>query len=326
MLIALTGATGGVGQALVRAALAEGYTIRALVRDAKRAASLAARGVALVEGDLENPAALEETARGADVFVHTAAHVGDAGPREEFERVNVGGTRNAVEAAARAGVKRFVHVSSVAVYGRPDRGNIDESYAPRPCGTPYEDTKYEAERVAFERGRALGLEVSAVRPPVIYGPDDRVFLPRAIKTLRKRLALYIDGGRAPLNVVNVDDVAEVILRCATRAEAVGEAFNVAANPPPTVRQVLETIAEVAGAPLPRVSLPYKVAMVLATALDTGWKLARAKGSAPLTPFVVTLMTRHVVYDASKARRLLGWNGGGDPLASIREAARIHAAA
>src|SRR5438105_570420 len=123
MIVAVTGATGGVGTALVRALRARGDSVRALVRDPARAKLDAT----LVRGDLGDEAALEEVARGADAFVHTAAHVGDWGDSAEFEDVNVGGTRRAVEAAARAKVKRFVHVSSVAVYGRPESGNIDQT-------------------------------------------------------------------------------------------------------------------------------------------------------------------------------------------------------
>jgi nucleoside-diphosphate-sugar epimerase len=325
MRIALTGATGGVGKSLVRAARAQGHEVRAIVRDLGRAQDLAQAGVTLVRGDLDDRDALTKVATGADVFIHTAAHVGDVGTREEFEKVNVGGTRNAVEAAARAGVKRFVHLSSTAVYGRPSNGRIDEEYPPRHFGAPYEDTKLDAERIAFTRGKELGLEVTAVRPPIIFGPDDRVFLPRAIRTLRAGRAPLINGGRAPLNLVSVDDVVDVLLRCATRPEAVGQAFNVAADPPPTVRDVFATVASAAGIAMPKISLPYAVAMPLAKLVDTLWKVTRREGPAPLTPFVVTLMTRNVVYDAAKARKLLGWSGGKNVLDALGATARSLAA-
>ena len=318
MRIAITGATGGVGRAVCRLARARGDKVKALVRDPARASELSALGVELVRGDLEDGAALERTAEGADAFLHGAAHVGDTGTPEEFERVNVGGTRNALEATKRAGVKRFVHVSSTAVYGRPPHGNIDEQHPLRPFGTPYEDTKLAAEKLAFGRGKELGLQVSAVRPCIVFGPEDRVFLPRAVATLRARRGLLINGGKTPLNVVDADDVADVLLRCASQPSAVSEAFNVASSPPPLVREVFETIADAAGVPRPTISVPYSVAMPIARVVDALWKALRRPGPAPVTPFVVTLMTRDVVYDASKARRLLGWEGGRDPLGGIRK--------
>lgn len=318
MRIGITGATGGVGRAACRTALGLGHEVTALVRDPARATELRAMGVELVKGDLEDAAALERTAAGAGAFIHGAAHVGDVGTREEFERTNVGGTRRAIDAAARAGVKRFVHVSSSAVYGRPSQGNIDEDHPLRPFGLPYEDTKLAAERLAFTRGAELGIEVCAVRPCIVFGPEDRVFIPRAVAALRARRALLINRGRAPLNVVSSEDVADVLLRGATHPAAAGEAFNVASSPPPTVKEVFDTIADAAFLPRTRISLPYAVALPLARVVEAIWKLTMRPGPPPVTPFVVTLLTRNVVYDASKARRVLGWEGGKDPLGGIRK--------
>jgi nucleoside-diphosphate-sugar epimerase len=324
MKIAMTGVTGGLGMQIALGARRHGHEVRALVRSPAKATSLAAEGITLVEGDLARADALERTAEGADAFVHAAAHVGDEGTREEFERVNVGGTRSAVEAAARQHVRRFVQISSVAVYGRPERGTIDESFAPLPCDTPYEATKRAAEELAFQRGAELGLEVTAVRPPIIYGPSDRQFLPRLIAQLRRGLALYIDGGRARLNVVSTSDVVDVVLRCCEPAKAVGEVFNVAAYPPPTVRQVFDTVADAAGLARPRLSVPKSVAMPASRIVERAWHLARRPGPAPFTPFVVTMLTRDVIYDASKARRLLGWDGGHTPLEDLAALARAAA--
>jgi nucleoside-diphosphate-sugar epimerase len=223
-------------------------------------------------------------------------------------------------------VKRFVHVSSVAVYGRPDSGTIDETYEPRPFGAPYEDTKLAAERFAFDRGRTLGMEVACVRPPIIFGEHDRQFVPRLLGRLARRRVILIDGGRFPLNMVDVSDVVDVILRCCEQAAAIGEAFNVAASPPPLVRDVFEAIADAAGLPRPRVSVPRGVAMVLARVLDAAYRAARSPRPPMVTPFVVTQLTRDVVYDASKAHRVLGWTGGRDPLEGLRRAAVFHARA
>lgn len=311
MRLAVTGITSGVGRRLAEMALAEGHSVAGLVRDPARedARALGAAGVQLVHGDLDAHERLEELCKGADALIHTAAHVGDQGPREQFERVNVGGTAHAIEAAARAGVRRFVQLSSVAVYGRPDTGRITEDWPASKYGAAYEDTKTDAEQLAFRRGAELGLEVTAVRPPIIYGPYDRNFLPRALDMLRKRRFLLIDGGRAPLNLVWVDHVVEVLLLAAQRPEAVGQAFNVMDEVdcrPPSVRQVGEAIAAAAGLPKPFLSVPKPVAFALGQVVERGWALAGATGAPPITTFVVTLVTRDVIYDASKAVRVLGW--------------------
>ncbi|HEY4119594.1 MAG TPA: NAD-dependent epimerase/dehydratase family protein, partial [Byssovorax sp.] len=295
--------------------------------DAPDVKALAAKGVEIVRGDLEDTAALAKLADGADALLHLAAHVGDRGPVEVFERVNVGGTRRALEAAKEASVKRFVLCSSTAVYGRPDRGRVTEAWPTRKSGLPYEDTKTDAERLAFARGAELGLEVAAVRPPIIYGPNDRNFMPRVVEALSKGRFVLIDGGSAPLNLVWVDHVVDVLLLCATHPAAAGEAFNVmdeVDGAPPSVREVGETIAREAGLPAPTRTLPFPVAMGLAHVVHKAFSIAKPDASPPLSPFVVKLMTRHVIYDASKAARVLGWSPRRHALESVAAEARAFA--
>jgi nucleoside-diphosphate-sugar epimerase len=326
MRLAVTGITSGVGMRLAEMALARGHEVRGLVRDPARgdARRIAAGGAHLIHGDLDATAALGEVCRGADAVLHLAAHVGDQGTAAEFEHTNVTGTRHVVEAAAAAGVRRFVQLSSTAVYGRPDRGQVTEEWPVKKIGLPYEDTKSDAEQLAFRRGAELGLEVTAVRPPIIYGPYDRNFMPRALQAIRGRRFLLIDGGRAPLNVVWVDHVVDVLLLGAEHPAAVGQAFNVmdeVDSRPPSVREVGEIIAREAGLPRPFLSLPQPVARALARVVEAGWKAAGAKGPAPLTPFVVTILTRDVVYDSSKAVALLGWSPQIRAVTGLARAAR-----
>lgn len=309
--VSITGVTSGVGQRLAEVALTRGYAARGLVRDASRADArrLASLGVELVTGSLEDEAALRALAAGAGVLVHCAAHVGDRGEPAEFVRTNVGGTRRALLASHHEGVRRFVHISSTAVYGRPDRGRVDETWPTKHSGTPYDDTKVDAERAAFALGAELGVEVTALRPPIIYGPHDKNFMPRAVESIRKGRFLLIDGGTAPLNVVSVDHVVDCVLLAAERPEAVGQAFNVmdeVDGEPPSVREVGELIADAVGAPRPSRRVPYAVAMAAGTAVAWVAKRRDPMAVPPLSPFVVKILTRHVIYDASKIARMLGW--------------------
>ena len=332
MRAAVTGATSGVGMRLCEVLRERGgpaAVIRGLVRDPERgdARRLAALGVELVRGDLADDASLGHLVAGADVVFHTAAHVGEWGPPETFVAVNVAGTRRMVEASAAAGVRRFVHLSSTAVYGRPDRGRVTEAWPVRRSGQAYDDTKVDAERVAFARGAELGLEVTATRPPVIYGPYDRNFLPRAVKALGEGRFLLIDGGRAPLNLVWVDHVIDVMLAASERPEAVGEAFNVmdeVDGRPPSVREVATAIAEACALRPPARSVPFAVALAASRVVYDAFVLARAEAPPPLTPFSVVILTRDVIYDASKAARLLGFVPRQGALEGVRREAEAHA--
>lgn len=330
MRFGLTGITSGIGIRLAEVLASEGHEVAGLVRDPSRAdaRALAAGGARLVHGSLDDHASLDEIARGADVFVHLAAHVGDTGGAERFVRVNVGGTRGAILAAAKARVRRFVHISSSVVYGHHERGRIEETWPTARAGRPYDDTKTDADRLAFRLGRDVGLEVVAIRPPGIYGPHDRNFLPRAIAALRKRQFVFIAGGVAPFNLAWVDHVVDVVVRASTREGIAGEAFNVVDTidgMPPTVREVAETIADAIGAPRPAISLPHPIALGIAHAVEKGFALARVENVPPFTPFVVAHLTSHAVLDASKAVRLLGYAPRKRSLEGVREEAAAFAA-
>jgi nucleoside-diphosphate-sugar epimerase len=149
-----------------------------------------------------------------------------------------------------------------------------------------------------------------VRPPIIYGPYDKNFMPRAFAALRGRRFLLIDGGVAPLNLAWVDHVVDVLLLCAEHPAAAGQVFNVmdeVDTTPPSVREVGEILAREAGLPRPFLAIPAPVARRLAQVVERGWNAAGAKGPPPITPFVVTQLTRHVIYDSSKAVAVLGWS-------------------
>lgn len=327
MKIAATGITSSVGRRLCEIARERGDEITGLVRDPNRldARSLERLGVRIVAGDVCDARAVAEVARGADVLVHAAAAVGDGVDPAEMQRVNVDGTRVVIEAAAEARVAHVVYLSSTAVYGRPDRGRVTEAWPTRLIGMPYEDTKALAERIAFERGRELGLSVVAIRPPIIYGPYDRNFMPRALSMLKRRMVLLIDGGRAPLNLVWVDHVIDVVLAAATRRDLGGEAFNVmdqVDERPPSVREVFETIARAAELPPPRIRLPYSAAMALAKTLEWGYSAAKSKKTPPFTPFVVKILTRDVIYDSSKAAAELGFTPRMTSLAGVARFAAL----
>src|SRR6478672_33419 len=150
MRYAMTGATGFVGGALARLLRDEGHEVRALVRDPARASDLAAHGVELVPGDLDDATALDALCRDVDGLFHVAGwyKLGQRDP-SVGDRVNVEGTRNALAAAQRAGVAKVVHTSTVAVNGDTHGRVYDETFRHRGDHlSHYDRTKAEAHRVA----------------------------------------------------------------------------------------------------------------------------------------------------------------------------------
>lgn len=185
-LVAVTGATGFVGQSLIDRALAEGFTVRALTRREQPHR----KGVTWVHGDLADSRALARLLKGAESVIHVAGVV-NAPDHAGFEAGNVAGTLTVVEAARKAGVQRFVFVSSLS--------------AREPRLSAYGASKAKAEKLV----KASGLDWTIVRPPAIYGPRDREMLELFRLARWRVLPMPPRAGRASL--IHVEDLARLLL-------------------------------------------------------------------------------------------------------------------
>jgi nucleoside-diphosphate-sugar epimerase len=174
MRIAITGATGFVGSALVRRLLAENADLRILARPSTKAGLLEARGAQIIRGDLRDDAALARLVAGTEVVYHLAAKVDSRGSKAEFMDANVHGTQRLLIACLAAGVRRVVYASSIAVYGlaKPG-GRIDEStlFDDQPQRRDlYAQSKILADQFATSFSEKTSLPIAVIRPGIIYGP------------------------------------------------------------------------------------------------------------------------------------------------------------
>lgn len=190
-VLALTGGTGFVGSHAITLALARGHQVRALTRRPQPPRA----GVTWIEGALDTHAALDRLVTGADAVVHIAGVV-NAPDRAGFAAGNVAGTQAMIHAATRAGVRRFVHVSSIA--GR------------EPALSNYGWSKAESERVLA----ASELDWVVVRPPAIYGPGD-MEMRDLFRMASRGIALLPPGGRT--SVIAADDIADLLIVLATHS-------------------------------------------------------------------------------------------------------------
>lgn len=311
MTIALTGATGYAGGQLLDALLARGTPVRALVRAPSAWPALRARGVEVVPGDLRDPEAVARLVEGAHAVLHVAAVYRTAGHPDAYYRdVNVGGPQRLLEAALRAGVKRFVHTSTVGVHGDVGEATVDET-APFGPGDIYQETKVEGERLAVDFGRTRGLAVSVVRPAAIYGPGETRLLKLFRAIARGRYAI-VGSGRPHYHLVYIDDLVRGYLLALERPEAVGEAFIIAG--PRSVSQA-ELARLIAGATGGRV-LPFRIP---AAPLQIAGSLCEAVCiplgiEPPLYRRRVDFWTKHRSFSTAKAQRLLGY----EPLVDVEE--------
>ena len=240
MLSFVTGATGFIGARLVDALLQDGHTVRVLVRDPSKAVALHRPGVEVVRGDLADAASLEAAIGGARWCFHCAGLVGDWLRPEEAQRVNVDGTRSLLSACTAAGVERVVYLSSLSVYGLGQHRGTDETAPLRYSGDPYIDSKIDAERmVRVLVDRPGGPEVVILRPGFVYGPGDRLFLPKLLDALARRQFVYVGDGAKLLNLSYVDDVAAGLLLAASEPSAAGRAYNLTDGTETSLRAFVE---------------------------------------------------------------------------------------
>ncbi len=309
--VLLTGATGFIGGSLAHRLLACGVELRALVRDRDRAWGLEQAGAELRLGDLATRVD-PELAADIDVVVHAAAWVGTEGDPELVRTVNVEGTRRILSVARAAGVERVVHVSSCAVYGSPQRDEVDESAALRRRGIVYHDTKVEADELALDAA-AAGVPIVIARPSQVYGPGSREFTVRPIMAIRSGHALLVDSGRHRCKLVYIDDVVDGLLACMVMPGIEGEAFNLSA-PPVSWRELFEGYADMLGSPRIR-SMPNEVAWTYAWVTEM---IGRVRGrKPPITREVVAALTSDSSFSAAKAAERLGWHARVDLAEGLR---------
>lgn len=314
-LVFVTGGSGFLGRALIRELVTRGCKVRALARSDEAREAVRRAGAQPIAGGLHTTAALERGCAGVAVVFHCAAIADDWGTKEQFEQVNVVGTRNVIAALGGA---RMVHVSTEAVLlggGPIVRATEDQPIAPRPIGL-YAWSKGLAEEAVRAAVKDAGVDAVIVRPRLIWGTDDTTLLPRIEEAVRKRQLRWIGGGRHLTSTCHVRNVVEGMCLAATRGIA-GEAYFLTDGEPIEFRTFLSQMLLARGVTPPRGSLPRGIAKLLAAGLE--WVYSRfLTGAPPLTRMVVALFGEEVTVDDGKARRELGYEGRVTPANGLAE--------
>jgi dihydroflavonol-4-reductase len=303
--VLVTGASGFIGSAVTRALLDDGYSVVAFVEPNADVRNLDGLDISFVTGDLRDAGAVRAAVAGCRSVFHVAALYRFWAPDPKiFYEVNVGGTRNILDAAREEGVERIVYTSTVGTLGltgeRPSH-ELDYPDIGHLFG-PYKRSKYVAEHEVL-RAAAEGLPVTLVQPTMPMGPRDRVPTPSGklvADFLNGRMPGYVD---TVLNVVHVDDVARGHLLAHDRG-AVGRSY-ILGSENMSLQQLLATLASITGLPEPRLRVPRGLSLAAATVSDlVEGKVLRRTPSVPLE--AARMSTTRMAFDDSRARSELGY--------------------
>ena len=299
MNVLVTGATGFVGSAIARRLLEEGDGVHVLVRDASNAEPLAALGARVFVGSVGDPNEIADAARDCKLVVHAAAVASHRAAPNELLWTNVAGTENVINAARHVGVARVVHLSCADVtLSGEDRHGWNEDRVPNTLLDEHARTKRLAEDLALS---ASGLEVCALRPPMIWGAGDTKSLPAfcAEGLADGGIALYGDG-RNVLASVHLDNLVDAVVAALAGGDVAGRAYYVTDSEFLDAGEVYAMLSKACALPPPRTS---NVPMAMTVAL--AWARERIRGEGPWRTDIARRASASQ-FDVSRAARDLGW--------------------
>jgi nucleoside-diphosphate-sugar epimerase len=299
--VLVTGADGFVGRVVCRRLLDAGFIPLAALRNADLWPPLQEAVLGMREwidvGDLSKAHHLDGAFESVVAVIHLAARVHvmkdeSTDPLEEYRRVNLHGTEWLAGAAATAGVRRFVFVSTAKVNGEATpAGAFSEEDVPAPQD-PYSVSKWEAEQVLRGIAEATGLEVVIVRPPLVYGPGVKANFLRLMKLAARGIPLPLPETRNRRSLLGVENLADFLVRCVDHARAANQTFLVSDGEDLSTRKLVVLLAHALGRTARFLPLPASAVRLVAKALGKEAAIDRLLGSLSL--------------NSSKARQLLDW--------------------
>ncbi|MCI0650924.1 MAG: NAD-dependent epimerase/dehydratase family protein [Planctomycetes bacterium] len=314
----VTGGGGFLGGALVRALRGRGVEVRSFARgdypELRRA------GVDVRRGDLADARAVSEAVAGCDAVFHAGAKAGIWGRARDYHDANVAGTQNVLAACAEHGVRRLIYTSTPSVvFAGVDQRGIDEGCPyPRKFLAHYPRTKAIAERMVLGANGAK-LATVALRPHLIWGPDDNHLVPRLVERARAgRLRLVAGGQTQIVDSIYVDNAAAAHLLAAERMEPgapiAGKAYFLSQGEPLPIATLINRILACAGLPPVTRSISARAAHAAGTLCEFAYGALGLRGEPPMTRFLARQLATSHWFDIGAARRDLGY----EPEVSIEE--------
>ena len=312
----VTGATGMVGLHLVQFLLSKGHQVVACLRQSSRKDMLTRLidqypgQLSYVIADITQPEELSAHMTDCQSVIHTAAAIETLNSPEYLRTVNVNGTNNVLKSAITAGVKHFVHISSLSVItGDQDQYGIDESHSPVYCREAYANSKIDAEKIVMSELGQNQIQVTVLRPGFIYGPYERSWMPKLIKAIKNRRAMLVGNTMKETNVIYVENLCWAINSALLNTTAYGQIYNLTDGQLVTKKLLFDTICDQLNLPRVTLTIPTFAARLLVESSSLIAPIAPIYLKTRLDRYsraAFRLVAVNQGFDISKAERELGY--------------------
>lgn len=308
MKFLVTGVNGFIGSNLAKKLVEENHEVRGLILEGTDESNLEkfADKIEKVYGNITDPDSIHHFFEGIDVVVHLAARASDWGSEKRFQKINVEGSKNVLNAAIDAGVKRFIFMSSLAVHGFKGFQNADEETPYDPYNA-YARSKRDVEGILNATLAQNKIEIVIIRPGFnIIGPFDRLDGLIIFDRIEKGKSVPLSGkGNAQMCYSCAENLVDGIILVATHPAATGT-YIITDGPLITTRELYEHMFKAAGREPKIISFPYWLAITGVTLLELFCKLIRKKERPILTKYVVKLATTDLGFTNEKIVKELGY--------------------
>jgi len=282
----ITGGTGFIGPYLINSLLKAGEKVKILSRKTSNIDFLKGKNIELVFGDLSDPYSLERATKGVDTVYHLAALVGEKNvPYEEFEKANVIGTRNLIEACIKNEVRRFIFISSTEAMGNVINGNEETPCKPI---TDYGKSKLEAEKIVNLYSRRIGITI--VRASYVYGPGMRsTKIAKIFIDIMKKKVIILGKGDKLINFIFIDDFIKALSLIKENSMSIGQTYIISEGRPYLLREIIEIFRRETKAEkaifIPRFLAPFFSGRVQKIADNSSFDITKARVDLGFYPSV-----------------------------------------
>jgi nucleoside-diphosphate-sugar epimerase len=300
----VTGASGFVGKHLVEELLKNDYTVRVVIRKINERFEKN-KLIEVIYGDIRNPEVVAKATEEVDIVYHCAALTTNKGPWHTFQENNIEATRNLLKAAKKFKIKKFVFVSTVAVYGfknnkdNKDFCENDELGRGLPYYSYYAHSKIEAEKLIWEYFKKKNLPVVVLRPGIIFGPNGR-------KASQRRKIIF-GAKRKILPYIFVKDVVKAMILAGNSEVAVGKTYNLVYDDQPTQGEFNDLKNRIIGIKKAGLYLPRPVMFIPAYLFEFFYRKKKSNASPPFNIYHYKSIVRNLRYDNKKIKTELGWS-------------------